>query len=91
MWPYITATTCPSDCLLHSSDQSSRDGGEMKAGCARGLGDSSSDQSGANGKGICEMHFGGYGRYRWSVLIFIKFDRLGRLGWIGLVEDVWNE
>ena len=59
MWPYITITTCPSDCLLHSSDQSSWDGGEMKAGCAGRLGDSSSDQSGANVKGIREMHFGG--------------------------------
>ena len=58
MWPYITVTTCPSNWLRLSSDQSSWEGGEMKAGCGRSLGDSSSDQSGADIEGIGEMHFG---------------------------------
>ena len=58
-WPYITITTCPSNCLLHSSGQSRWDGGEMKAGCCRSLGDSSSDQSSADVEGVREMHFGG--------------------------------
>lgn len=62
-WPYFAITTCPSDCLLDTSDQSGGDRGEVKAGagCCRRLGNGGSDQSGSNDEGVCELH--GEGRY----------------------------
>lgn len=62
-WPYVAITTCPSNCLLDTGDQTSWDGGEVKAGSGSGsgriLGDSGSDQCRIDEEGVCELHFNG--------------------------------
>ena len=59
-WPYVAITTCPSDCLLDTSDQRGRDGGEVKAGagagCCRRLRNSSSDQCRTGDEDVCQLH-----------------------------------
>ena len=56
-WLYIAIATCPSDCLLNTSDQTSWDGSEMKAGRGRSLCDSGSNQGRADEEGVYELHF----------------------------------
>ena len=48
---YVAITTCPSNGLLDTSDQTSWNGGEVKTGCCRSLRDCSSDQCRASEEG----------------------------------------
>ena len=54
--PYIAIAACPSNCLLDTGNQSSRDGCEVKAGSRRSLRDSGNDQCRAKEEGIEELH-----------------------------------